>query len=180
MKNFSKYLALFILTAFFAGACVTGPYNNADVANYDSVVKFQGYLFSNGESVTVQVKNKNTGVWEDLGNAVSGVQAQFNVAAGAFMNSDNPDMYYYVLDKKIATAGNPSSWCRWSSTCSKPDSGVHTAEVRIKYQTFTLQTFESTGITCVIAQINGGETFINSSVNCKSPASPILTLHTNN
>ena len=180
MKNFKKLFLLCITALVFAGACVTGPYNGADVPNYNSVVKFQGYLFTDGDIVILEARNKSTGLWENFAAATSGVQPGSNIAAGNVAGSDNPDLFYWSVDTSIATALNENSWCYWSDTCAFPGAGNHTAEIRFRWGSSELQTFEADGIPCLFAQISAGETFLDSATTCKSPTSPILTLNTNN
>jgi hypothetical protein len=165
-------MALFVAVACAGtAACVTGPLNN-EAVNPHQKIHFSGYAATAGAAVQVKALNKKTGAWD--------VVATFT-AAPTPDDVAGDDLYFWHGDVEFSTI---AGWrCYWGSSlpglaCSIPP-GLATARVRVHTGDITLTTFEADGHACLLRKFEEGKGGLVAGNECRSPASPVLTLRWN-
>ncbi len=184
MQIGSKLVVAGLVAGFImSSGCVTSPTNPWQVFAYDSQVRFEGYALVAGDTMTVEMRNQNTGLWETIATTTAATTPTLpaNVLNG------NPDLYAWSVTAALAQQGVPATYCRWSPTCAEPPTPVPcegpfpVAYARVREGAYNALTFdrswESDWTVCFNAEINAGTPFVQAAINCASPQSPVLSFH---
>ncbi len=166
MRVFKRYCMLLISVGlvFSMFACVVNPYDGKYVTSHSPIL-FSGYVPTAEANVDILAYNKATSSWDVLATAVS-TDAPTTIAGDT--------LYAFSTNLDLATI---TDWkCYWDATCAFLHEGTFEAEFKVRSGSYFMTTFEQGGLTCVLQNIQAGQSWLEAGYNCKGSNSPVLIL----
>jgi len=159
--------AVIAVAAVATTGCVTDP-TNGEHFQGGNPTYFAGFAEAPGATVEVQVRNKNTNLWEVLSTTVSSSNA--TVYGGQ-------TVYHWSTTGTILDFSYPNTFCRLTANCiPQIDATASVRVVEVGSSLAEMITFEEDGLDCTVDGVNRGEDLFASAWNCQSPSSPQLEL----
>lgn len=149
------------------GACVTAPHNDQWVDPAD--VDFAGYAEYAGADIEVQALDKQTGEWVTIDTSSAGT---FPIPYGG------EELYRWFATGTDTTSSGHCVWGDPAQASCPISPGAAEAQFRVQeVDNYLLTTFEAGGVDCVTDMVIDGLSWTAAGYTCKSPETPVLTLH---
>lgn len=164
--------ALFTLAM---NACVVAPYDNQWVS--PNSIDFSGYAENPSATIRIQIKEKRTGAWLTIpGGTLT------SSSRGTTLDGGQTYLHSWAVNDLDTSMPGHCVWGDPNTTNCVLQPGSASAQFRVIEVGGSLSgglvTFDQNGATCVVEDLNAGDTWLNAGWNCRDAQSPVLTLLT--